>query len=434
MPEAAHEHGVEIVDIGVEVLTVVGKEHIVGHKKGHNDTYGERHPGRLCEEGHSHEGASEYEIGCNGGVAVAANGDIEIILQPVGERHVPAFPKACGVGGLVGRIEVFGQVESHKHGHADGDIGIAREVGIDLEGIYEEGAEILEGGVENRIVEHAIHEADGKIVAEDNLLQEAVDDPEHGYAELASAQEIGFVELRDKLVGAHYGACHQLGEEGGVESEVEYIAGMGHLLPIHIYDIADILECEKGDAYGQYDHGGVESGATGALVGPLGEEVHHLEAGVGDGVEDIGEEIGILEVAQHGEVDYDAEYHPYFPLRVDAAVGPEHCCGGFGVGQGAATECKMVHQYAQQVSGEGGEQEQEYEGPGGFIIEKQAHKEEVGVAPHLLALPGLWAAGKGRDYEAKHHIHQKEECPKVKLGEEQGVCLVEGKEGGEIFT
>ena len=46
---------------------------------------------------------------------------------------MPTFPKSGGIGGLVGRVEVLGQVKTHKHGNADGDVGIAREVGINLQ-------------------------------------------------------------------------------------------------------------------------------------------------------------------------------------------------------------------------------------------------------------------------------------------------------------
>ena len=61
---------------------------------------------------------------------------------------MPALPEVLGIGRLVGRIEVLGQVEAHQHSHAYGYVRVAGEVGIYLEGIAEEGGEILEGGEE----------------------------------------------------------------------------------------------------------------------------------------------------------------------------------------------------------------------------------------------------------------------------------------------
>ena len=84
-----------------------------------------------------------------------------------------------------------------------------------------------------------------------------------------------------KLVGADDGACHQLWEEGGVEAKVEYVVGMAHLAFVYIYDIADVLKGEETDADRQDD------------------DVGNGVVGGGDGVEDVGKEVGVLEVAEH---------------------------------------------------------------------------------------------------------------------------------------
>ena len=121
---------------------------------------------------------------------------------------MPAFPEACGVGGFVGRVEVLGQIEPHEHGHTDGDVGVAREVGIDLQRVDNQGGEILERGVEKRILKDAIDKGDGQIVAEDEFFEEAVDNPKDGNAKLPAGEEIGLVELGDELVGTDDGTRH----------------------------------------------------------------------------------------------------------------------------------------------------------------------------------------------------------------------------------
>ena len=213
MPEAAEEHGVHVVDVGGEVAACLGEEDVDGQQDGYYGGDDDGDPCSLGEECHDDEGAEEDGIGAEGAVAVAAEGYVEVVFEPVGERHVPAFPEACGVGGLVGRVEVGGQVEAHHHGYADGDVGVAREVGIDLQRIDHECGEVLEGGVEVGVLEHAVHEAHGEVVAQHELLEESVENPEYGDAELASAYEGGFVELWDELVGTDDGTRHELWEE-----------------------------------------------------------------------------------------------------------------------------------------------------------------------------------------------------------------------------
>ena len=56
--------------------------------------------------------------------------------------------------------------------------------------------------------------------------------------------------MRDELVGAQDRSGNELGKEGGIESEVEYIADMRNLAFVNINDITNVLECKKGDADG----------------------------------------------------------------------------------------------------------------------------------------------------------------------------------------
>ena len=84
-------------------------------------------------EGGDGEDEGEDEIGEEACRAVAAEGYVEVVAQPVGERDVPATPKIGGVLSFIGRVEVAGKVESHQHSHADSDIGVARKVGVDLQ-------------------------------------------------------------------------------------------------------------------------------------------------------------------------------------------------------------------------------------------------------------------------------------------------------------
>ena len=164
------------------------------------------------------------EVRAEGGVTVAAQGNVEVSLQPARQRDVPAFPEVAAVGRLVWRVEVARQVEAHEQREADGDVRVAREVGIHLQRIGEEGHKVLEAGEEHRVFEHAVDEVHRDVVAQDDFLEQSVENPEHGHAELQPAQAVFPVELGNEVAGLHDGPCHELGEEGDVESEVEEVA------------------------------------------------------------------------------------------------------------------------------------------------------------------------------------------------------------------
>ncbi len=135
VPQAAEEHGVHVVDVGAQLAAVAGAQEVKEHHAEHYGGGHRREGGVAQAEGGDGEDGGEDEVGEEAGMAVAAEGYVEVVAQPVGERHVPAAPEVGGIGGFVGRVEVGGQVEAHHHGHADGYVGVAREVGIDLHGV-----------------------------------------------------------------------------------------------------------------------------------------------------------------------------------------------------------------------------------------------------------------------------------------------------------
>ena len=186
MPEAAEEHGVHVVDVGAEVVTVTAVEKPAEeYSKGHDED-GDGEEGAVQAEGRDGHHGGQEEVGEEACRAVAAEGYIEVVAQPVGEGDVPTAPEVGGVLRFVGRVKVERQVEAHEKRHADGDIGIAREVGVDLQRVEHQCGEVLEGGVDlggRRIINNKI---DGQVVAQDEFLHQTVENPEEGNAELAA--------------------------------------------------------------------------------------------------------------------------------------------------------------------------------------------------------------------------------------------------------
>ena len=59
---------------------------------------------------------------------------------------MPAAPEFGGTEGLVRAVKVLRQAESHEEGNANGDVGIAREVGVNLQRVRKECNQVFEAG------------------------------------------------------------------------------------------------------------------------------------------------------------------------------------------------------------------------------------------------------------------------------------------------
>ena len=91
---------------------------------------------------------------------------------------------------------------------ADGHVGVAREVAVDLQRVTVYARQTLEARVERGIVEHAVDEVERYVVRDDGFLDESYDDEAHPEAEHAARDRHGFADLRYEIAGAHDGTRH----------------------------------------------------------------------------------------------------------------------------------------------------------------------------------------------------------------------------------
>ena len=165
MPQTAQQHRHHAVEVSVYLASPLGTAPCC-----EDDGEGEKQGGRSDPYAAAQYQAGKRENGypqvcAEGDVAVAAQGDVEVCLQPAAQADVPALPEVGAVLGLVRRVEVAGQVEAHEQRQTDGYVGVAREVGVDLEGVEEECHRVLEAGEEQGIGKDAVHEVEGEVVA-----------------------------------------------------------------------------------------------------------------------------------------------------------------------------------------------------------------------------------------------------------------------------
>lgn len=403
MPQPAEEHGDERVEVGVEQLAVGRAEKgDEDDRDCHGGNDARRDPRTREDEGDQGDEGNP-EIGAESGIAVTSEGDIEVGFEPSGKGHMPPAPELLRVLRLVGRVEVLREVEAHEQSDSDGDVGVSGEVGIDLKRVGKEGEEVLETAEKQRVVEDTVNEIDGEVVAEYNLLRQAVEYPKDRDAELPPAEAERLVNLRDKLLGAHDRTGDQLREEGNIEAEVQQVADRNYLAAIDVRGVGDDLEDIETDADGQDDAADIETSALGKAVADICEDIEYAEAGAEEVVDHVGEEIGVLEVREQPEVDDDRERQP--------RLG----------GTGSAVGQTVVYLLGNQPVGEGDEEQNEKEKPAGLVVEKPRDEEQEDVA-EVQTRVGLTA-----HYPCEDGIDDCEKRPEIELGEQQWRPAVEGE-------
>ena len=220
VPQTAKEHRVHPVDVRDQFLAVFLAEGDQKCQHCRNDQNHSENPPVLGQSRGQESDSEDDRIRAECAIAVASKRDVKIVLKPFGKGNMPPLPELSGVAGLIRRIEVLRQIETHQHSDTGGDVSVPGEVGIDLKRVAEESRKVLETGVKQRVLENPVTEIHSQIVAQNQLLGKSVQNPENRDTELSAAKEERFVKLREKLFGAHDRAGHKLRKETQVEAEI----------------------------------------------------------------------------------------------------------------------------------------------------------------------------------------------------------------------
>ena len=212
---------------------------------------------------------------------VAAQGNVDVVPEPAGQGDVPAPPELRDAAGQVGVVEVLQEREPQHAAHADGHVRIAAEVEVDLQRVGRRAQpgrqDRAGGGCLDGLVQQA------QVVGQQHLLGKAQDHPLQPLAALGQRRGALFQLCLDVGV-LHDGPRHQLGEHGDVGGEVDEAALGLRLAPVDVDHIAQRLEGVEGYADGQRQ---------------LGRPYVQPQRAV----QRVHQESGILEKAQHAQVD-----------------------------------------------------------------------------------------------------------------------------------
>ena len=168
-----------------------------------------------------------------------------------------------------------------------------------------------------------------------------------------------------------------------------------HHLPLHVHHVADGLESEEGNAYGENDGIDPEGLRSRDHVPEFPEDIPHCDGHAEQVSDEIGQEIGILEISQDAQVHHHRQDHPErLPAR----------------------PCPVQPPSRKIVVGDD-EKQQHQEHAARLVIEEQADEEQIGVPQQRLGVD-----------EREPGEHQRKEGPEIELGEQQRVHAVEGEQ------
>ena len=201
---------------------------------------------------------------------------------------MPAAPELGNVAAEVRIAEVAHQTYAEQLGGADGDVGIAGEVAVDLDGEEDGGQGQGAAAVVGVILEHRVDEQ-GTAVGHGNFLEQSPQYLAQAVHRRVIVEAAGVRELREQVGGPLDGSGHQLREETHEGEKPDDVAGGLKFSAIHVDAVAQRLEGVETDAHRQDK---VKQKAVGVAV--------EKQAGKG-----LGEEIVVFEQAEDAEVEND---------------------------------------------------------------------------------------------------------------------------------
>ena len=181
----------------------------------------------------------------------AAQGDVEVVPEPVGQGHMPPPPEFCNGPGKIGCVKVLTQGEAHAVGHTQGHVCVGGEITVDLKGKGHRRSHHLHCAKTLRRVKDGVNQH-RQPVGQHHLLKSAPQEAHQSLPEPVPVEGVGLPELRGELCRPSDGAGHHLGEEGekqGVEQEIPLDF---RLAPPHVHDITHSLKEVEGDAHRQH--------------------------------------------------------------------------------------------------------------------------------------------------------------------------------------
>ena len=264
---------------------------------------------------------------------------------------MPPPPELRDASREVGVVEILHKMEPQHPPQADGHVGIAGKVEVNIQGKGHGVHPVKQDGFFAALTEQP--DQQGKVIRKNDLFPQPYQKPPQSRRRVVPAV-LPVLQLPCDVRIADDGACNQLGEQGDIRAEVDEILLRRDAAAIDVDGVAQALEGVKADADGQ-------------------RKMKQRNFQAGDGVQTADEEVRVLENPQQPHADDDGRQQPkLFPVP-----------GAFDA-------------QAADIAQQDGEHHQGQQPQFPPAVKNQAGKEQNGVFP----LPGR---------EKIHRQHRREE-------------------------
>ena len=235
-------------------------------------------PARAVPDTGHQKGQEKIQVATRRTTLVGPQRGVNIAHDKIAERNMPVAPDLSDIARPVGAVEIDGQPDTEHERGADGHVGVAAEVEIELErvgvgtdpGVYARADDAVLGAVD------ACHPGD-QLVRDCHFLEHAGEENADTQREVVGLDrpQLFILQLRYQLAVMDDGPRDQLGEKADKQT-VAQEAVLPGLTPVGIDNVGNLLECEKGDGQRQDDSVEVEAGAQ-RLIGDVDEEIRVFE-------------------------------------------------------------------------------------------------------------------------------------------------------------
>ena len=192
-------------------------------------------PGSTMPHAAEQHDQGEVDVGACVAALVSTQGDVKVVTQPRGKRDMPTSPELGDGFGVIRRIEILSEYETEHTAQADGHIGIATEVEVDLKGVGNGAHPGIQHAHRGRVKGQVSHLATG--VGQQHLLG-------HAHAEKGNPTReqlprmCAFTQLIRNFLVAHNGAGHQLREHRNITGKIDETTVSFRLTAVNINGVA----------------------------------------------------------------------------------------------------------------------------------------------------------------------------------------------------
>jgi hypothetical protein len=229
-------------------------------------------------------------------VAIAPQGDIDVVAQPGGEGDVPAAPEVSEADGCIGKAEVVRESKAQTEGRSDRGDRVAGEVAEDLSTEGQRRDPGIDKAGDGLAVIDLLHDRGKEAVGEHRFLKQTQGHQGQAEAQLIGCGLAGQLKLRNQFGGPHDGSGYQVRKERNKEGVIEEAARRRCTAEVDVQGVRHGGEGIERDADGQHNT---------RLWRGVFESCQRCQVS-----EVLDQEVAVFEVAEETQTDGDGEEHP----------------------------------------------------------------------------------------------------------------------------